>query len=157
MLRRELWAHAGHIGRAHTPGADRLRPDIGRAATAVSTAVVALEGLPGIRQDEGITLSGASIVAVNTDAAPRVSTTTGRTIAEVDLTLSGTPVSDTCESASGTTQLTPGAWIAQTRPRRRSCTPLVSLMSEAPSRCISRHTAATLTCTLVTGTEPPLR
>ena len=89
-----------------------MRPDIGRAGTAVSIAVVALEGLPGIRQDECITLSIASIVAVNMDAAPRVSTTTGRTIAEIDLTLTGTPVSGTCESASGTTQLTPGAWTA---------------------------------------------
>ena len=86
------------------------------------------------------------------DAAPRVSTTTGRTIAEIDLTLTGTPVSDTRESTSGTTPADAKGMDGSDTAQATASTPLVPLMNQTPSYCIGRHTAATLTCTLETGT-----
>jgi hypothetical protein len=81
----------------------------GRAGTAVATPFDTLERLPGIRQDDCIAVSVASIVTVSMDAAPRVSTIAGRTIAEIDLDLipTGATGSVTFESASSTTLLTP--------------------------------------------------
>ncbi|MBG6053971.1 hypothetical protein IWX81_000361 [Salinibacterium sp. CAN_S4] len=81
----------------------------GRAGTAVATPVDTLQRLPGIRQEDCLAVSVASIVTVTMDAAPRVSVIAGRTIAEIDLTLvpTGATGSVTFESASSTTLLTP--------------------------------------------------
>jgi hypothetical protein len=81
----------------------------GRSGTAVGTPLDTLERLPGIRQEDCIAVSVASIVGVSMDAAPRSSTLAGRAIAEIDLTLTPTGASGsvTFESAASTTLLSP--------------------------------------------------
>lgn len=81
----------------------------GRVGTAVATPVDALERLPGIRQEDCIAVSVASIVTVSMDGAPRATTLAGRAIAELDLIFipTGATGSVTFESSGSTTLLTP--------------------------------------------------
>ncbi len=81
----------------------------GRAGTAVANPVDTLGRLPGIRQEDCLALSVESIVAVLLDSAPRVSTVAGRTVAEIDLTLTptGAPGSVHLISSASTTLLVP--------------------------------------------------
>ncbi|MGV8896696.1 MAG: hypothetical protein ACOH10_03025 [Rhodoglobus sp.] len=81
----------------------------GRAGTAIATPVDELERLPGIREDDCIAVSVASVVSVRLDSAPRLSSVAGRAVIELDLALTPTGASGSVHltSAASTTLLAP--------------------------------------------------
>ena len=81
----------------------------GRAGTAVAEPVDTLTRLPGIREDDCIAVSVASVVDIRSASVLRLSIVAGRPVAEIDLVLTPTGAggSVTLASASSTTLLTP--------------------------------------------------
>ncbi len=94
----------------------------GRAGTAVVTPVDTLERLPGIREDDCLERSVASIAEMRVDAAPRLISMAGRTVIEVDLALipTGAAGSIHVSSAASTTLFTPVGPDGATRPSTTS-------------------------------------
>ena len=116
----------------------------GRSGTVVATPVDTLERLPGIRQDDCIAVSVASVVSVRLDSAPRVSTIGGRTVAEIDLTLTPTGAAGSVmfKTAASTTLFAPvgpdGASVAEFSIDREvfsTDAPSVATLIYAPNRC----------------------